>query len=145
VAFARVAQGDDHAPAHQPEIAGVDRDRHIGQATDRAIEDARGQNLERALAGPLAARRVDDVVALAKLGQEGADQFGRVLKVAVHQHDGVAASGVEPGGRRDLVAEIARQRDYPQVPVGGRGRQELRQRVVPAAVVDADQLPGRGR
>jgi len=145
VPLACAAQGDDHAPAHQPEVAGVDRDRDVRQAADRAVEDARGENLERTFAGPPAARRIDDVVAVAEFGQEVADQFGRILEVAVHQHHRVSTRRVESRGGGDLVAEVARERDHAQVRVGGRRDQQPRQRVVAAPVVDADQLPGGRR
>jgi len=143
--LARVAQRDDDAPAHEAEIAGVDRYRNVRQAPNRAVKDARRDDLERALARAPAARRVHDVVALTEFGEELSDQLGRILKVAVHQHDRVAAGGIEPGRRRDLMAEVARQRDHAQPRVVGGGSQQLGQRVVAAAVVDADELPRRRR
>ncbi len=112
---------------------------------DDAVEQRRGEQLEAALAGAPAARRVDDVVAVAKLGEEVVDQLGRVLQVAVHQHDRVAARRVEPGGRRDLVAEVARERDDAQVRVGVGRAEQLLERRVAAAVVDQDHLVRGGR
>ena len=36
------------------------------------------------------------------------DDFGRILQIGVHDDDRAAGGVVEPGGDRDLMAEIAR-------------------------------------
>jgi len=145
VPLARVAQRADDAPAHQPEVAGVDGDRDVREPPDDAVEERGGEQLEAALAVPAPARRVDDVVAVAELGQEVVDELGRVLQVAVHQHDRVAARRVEPRRRRDLVAEVARERDHAQVGIAVGRVEQLLERGVAAPVVDQDQLVRGGR
>ena len=68
------------------------------------------------------------------------DDLGRVLQVGVHDHDRVAVRVVHARGDRQLVAEVAREREQldPRVPLGAGGRP--RRRAVPAAVVDEEQL-----
>jgi len=79
MAFGRAFEGVDDAAAHQTKIAGVDGDGNFGDAFDCAIENASGEQLERALAFARSAHGIDDVVALAIFREEGIDEFGRVL------------------------------------------------------------------
>jgi len=145
VPLARALQREHDAPAHQPEIAGVDRDRNVREAAYDAIERRRGEDLEAALAGARLARRVHDVVPGAKAFDERADQFGRILQVAVHQHDRIAPGGIDPRRCRDLVAEVARERDHTQMPVAFEPVEQEHARRIAAAVVDRDHFVGRRR
>ena len=84
---------------------------------------------------------VDDVVALAPVRDELRDQLGRVLEIAVEQHDGVTGRDPHPGGERALRAERAGVVDRRRRS-GSRCR-ELGQHlagVVGRAVVDEDDL-----
>jgi hypothetical protein len=87
-----------------------------------------------------AAHPVDDVAAGAPLGDQLADQLGRVLEVGVDRHHRVAAAVVDAGGDGRLVSEVARQLDHlhPRVLLG-----EVAQELagpVGGAVVDQDEL-----
>jgi len=140
VAFARLAQCVDDAPAHETEIAGVDGDRDVGEPANDAVERRRGQNFEAAFAAAPTAGGVHDIVAGPIALEKVTDEFGRVLQVAVHEHDGVAAGRVQAGRGRDLMAEISRQREHAQVRVDPRGGDELLTGGVAAPVVDADDF-----
>ena len=61
----------------------------VRRAND-AIKRGRRPKLEARLAAASAARCVHDVVAGAKMREELLDEFGRVLKVAVHEYHGIA-------------------------------------------------------
>ena len=122
----------DHAPRHQPEVAGVHRNVDRRHAADEAIEQRRRRALEPGLAVARAALGVDDVEALAVFFVERRDQLGRILQVGVHDHDGRAAAHVDAGGNRDLMAEVSaevhrldvtdrRSPDRECAPTSGRG------------------------
>ena len=66
-----------------------------------------------------------------------------MLQVGVHDHHRPAASVVEPGGDRDLLAEVAAERDRSDARVAGIARSDGRKRPVLAAVVHEQDLPGR--
>src|SRR5437588_7718186 len=62
--------------------------------------------------GARAARRAHYLGAVAPRGDERGDDFGRVLQIRVHRHDGICAARVcEAGGERGLEAEVARELD----------------------------------
>jgi len=145
VPLARALQHLHDAPAHQPEIARIDGDRDVREASHDPVERRRREYLEAALARAPPAGGVDDIVAGAEALDERADQLGRVLQVAVHQHDRVAARRVDAGGRRDLVAEVARERDDPQVRVAFEPVEQEPARGIAAAVVDGDHFVRRRR
>ena len=71
------------------------------------------------------------------------DQLGRMLQVAVHQHDHVARRRLQAGGHRGFLAEVAREADRLEVAVAGTQRGDARVRVVAATVVYADDVPVR--
>ena len=68
-----------------------------------------------------------------------------MLEIGVHGHDGVAARVGHAGGERDLLAEVARERDHLHGLVLLGEAREHEQRVVAAAVVDEDHLPAIAR
>jgi len=145
VPLARALQYLHDAPAHQPEIARIDGDRDAREAAHDAVERRRREDLEAALARAPMARGIDDIVAGAEALDERADQLGRVLQVAVHQHHRVAARRVDAGRRRDLVTEVARKGDHPQVRIAFERVQQQPACGVAAAVVDGDHFVGCGR
>ena len=53
----------DNLAVHQAEVAGVERDVHVGDVVDEAIEDQRRQLLETTFALALAAYCVDNFMA----------------------------------------------------------------------------------
>ncbi len=105
-------EGVERAARHQPEVAGVEWDRRVGDAIEHAIEGRGGGELEHALAVALAADRIDHVGALRRHRRPHVgEQLGRVLEVGVDDQDLLARAQIEPGGERELVAMVARQVD----------------------------------
>src|SRR6185369_2061867 len=51
----------DHAPAHQAEVAGVGRNRRVGDAVDYLVTEIRNQLLEPGFSLPAPALRHDDI------------------------------------------------------------------------------------
>jgi len=117
--FANCFERVDHAARHQPEIAGVDRDRDFGQPLRRAVEEPRGPNLEAALALAFAAHGIYHVEAGLPALDHRRNQLGRILQIRIDQHDRIAARDVESRGRRELMAEVAREPHDDESRVGG--------------------------
>jgi len=133
----------DNPPAHQPEVARVDGDRYIRQAPNDAIKRARRYELERPLAFARAPRRINDVVAFSPAFQKRTDQFGRILQIAVHQHDRIPPRGIDARRRSELMAEVPRQVDDDDLVVRQCKVAKPQQRCVARAVVHQDQLVTR--
>ena len=114
--------------ARQPRDEGVGRPRR---------QAARHQGVL-ALAPPAG----DDVVAFVELGEQHRDVGRIVLQIGVERHDDVAARGVEAGGHRRRLAEVAREADDAQLRAAGGGRAQKLGRLVAAAVVDEQDLDG---
>ena len=139
--FGQAQERVERAPAHQPEIAGVERDRRVGDAVEQAIERRRRRLLEERLAVALAAHGIDDVGLLRRhLRAHVAEQFGRVLQVGVDDQDLLARAQIEPRGQRELVAVVARQVDRDQPRVLRRQPLHDRPAVVLRPVVDQDEF-----
>ena len=150
VALAHRQQRVQRAAVEQPEVARVGLEVDLRELAEEPVEPRRGGELEGGLALALLAHHVDDVGALAPLGDHVGDQLGRVLQVGVDHRDGVADGVLEAGGQRRLVAEVAREVHDAHARVGGGEPVEDLGRAVGAAVVDDDQLEveardGRGR
>ena len=128
------------AAVEQAEVAGVGLEVDLGELVEQLVEPRGGGELEGGLALALLAHRVDDVGALAPLGDHVGDQLRRVLQVGVDHRDDVADGVLEAGGQRGLVAEVARQVDDAHARVGGGDPVEQLGRAVGAAVVDEHQL-----
>ena len=151
--FGQRQQRIERAAAHQAEVAGVQRDRRIGDAIEHAVEGGGGGFLEDRLAVALAAHRIDDVRLLRRHRRAHVgEQFGRVLQIGVDDEDLLARTQVEPRGQRELMAVVARQVDRDDARVGGGQALHHRPAVVAAAIVDQDDLmivahrrPCRGR
>ncbi len=90
--------------------------------------------------GPAGPDRIDDVVSFAVAGPERGDRLGRVLEVAVHDEHGLAPGLGQAGRDRDLVAEVPRQREPEEPPVGHVRLDDLGPRAVARAVVDEQDL-----
>ncbi len=139
--FGERQQRVERAPRHQAEVAGVERNRRVGDAVEEAVEDRRRRLLEQGLALALAAHGVDHVGLLARHQRAHlAEQFGRVLQVGVDDEDLLARAEVEPGGERELVPVVARQIDRDDVRVRCRQRLHRRPARVARAVVDEHDL-----
>jgi hypothetical protein len=127
---------DDREPAHVVDVA-LARGAH--EIVGREAGDAAEQ--QRLLA--LLAHALDEVVALADLLDELRHLLGRVLQVAVHDHDVPAPRMLDAGVDGRALAAVARQEDPDEVGVAGRQlADDLRGRVR-AAVVDQHDLVAR--
>ncbi len=131
----------ERAAAHQPEVAGVDRNVDLGRARQQPVEAMRCRPLERRLARAARADAVDDVRAFVShhfhhLGQK----LRRVLEVGVDDQDRIAAAEVETRRERELMAMIARQVDRDDVDVLRRHLAHHRPAIVARAVIDEHDL-----
>lgn len=113
--LAHAPKGQDGAAVDEAKVAGVERQRHLRQGVDEAIECARRPKLEGGFAVAGGADPVDNLVAFAPLCDHLGDHFRRILQVGVDQHDGVAIGVIEASGDGDLVAEVARQKNDPNM------------------------------
>ena len=87
---------------------------------------------------------MDDLHPGAPLRDHLRDQFGRVLQVGVDDDHGLAAAVPQTGEDRRFLAEVAAERETPDPWFTGRESTEALEGVVPAAVIDHEDLPGRG-
>ncbi len=90
VALAHRQQRVERAAVEQAEVARVVLQLDLGELVEQRVEPARGAELEARLARPLLADGVDDVAARPPVVEHRRDQLGRVLKVGVEHHHGVA-------------------------------------------------------
>jgi hypothetical protein len=73
------------------------------------------------------------------------EQLWRILEIGVDDHHCITAGVFEPGGRRDLLAEVPRQPEATHTRVS---RAQLVQQhcgIVAAAIIDVDELEPRVR
>src|SRR5579883_2883473 len=141
--FQRQLQRLNDATAHQPEIPGVDGYRDVCEAAHDAVECSRGHELEGSFPLAGASDGVDHVVALAPTFEEGLDQLGWILQVAVHQHDRIAPRYVEAGRRCNLVPKVPGEVDDNDFMVGQGQVSKPYQRPVARAVVHQHELVTR--
>ena len=95
----------------------------------------RPQESRRALRRPLATS-----YAALDGGEQAGDVLGRVLEVAVHRHDDLAARPREPRVHGRVLAEVPLEPDGAHAGVAGVQALELGERPVRRPVVDEDQL-----
>src|SRR5439155_1577517 len=95
-----------HQTIQQAKVTDTLRHRGARQAVEEAVVEASRRPLEPSLRAANY-HAIDDVVAFAPQGDELLEHLGWVLKVGVHDHNGVTAGQVDPGGECDLVAEVA--------------------------------------
>ena len=108
VALGHGEEAIERLAVDQAEVAGVAGNRRFGERAGEAIEEVGGHKLEAAFAAARRALGANDVIALLPSGDQRMDDFGRILQIGVHDDDRAAGGVVEPGGDRDLMAEIAR-------------------------------------
>ena len=111
VALRHGEQQVEDAPRDQPEVTGVGRDLHVGQAADQAIEGRRGGALEQALPVALATLAVDHVCSLVDHLHHVDQQLGRILQVGVDDQDALAPANRQPGRQGELVPMVSHQPD----------------------------------
>ena len=117
---------EDDSPGHEPEVAGIGRDLHVGDFVDHLVAAAGDELLDPRFAGAGAALRQDDVVALPPLFDHLMDELGRVLQIDVHDDDGVAARIVHAGERGHRLAEAAGElEEFDPVVLGALGEDNV--------------------
>jgi hypothetical protein len=140
VLFRHPVQLVQHAAAHQPEVAGVERDLEVGDAVQQPIEQRGCHQLERGFSTPLAALAVDDVRAFIHQPHHVGQQFRRVLQVGIDDQDAFAAADRQAGGQRQLVAVVARQEHGHHPRVGGAELAKDEPGAIRRSVVHEDDL-----
>ncbi len=93
--FRHAVEDVEHAPRHQPEIAGIDRHVGIADALHQPVEQSGRAALEHGLAFPLTAEPIDDVGFGAvhqppHLGKK----LRRILQVGIDGEDALAPAGI---------------------------------------------------
>ncbi len=129
----------DSTPPVSVEGAAEVRDLDAGEAAQHPVDQPRGERAsQRVLAcAPPPARHV--VAGLYRLDEPGY-VLGRVLEVAVHRHDDVAAGTRQPRVHRRMLSEVALEAHRPNARIGAVQTLERRKGPVGRAVVDEDQL-----
>jgi len=94
-----------HAAVEEREVAGVQRDLHVGGRPEGAVEGLVGDLQEPARLA-LHPHPVDDVVAFLPLLVKGLDDLRWVLQVAVEQHDRVAGGRLHPARERSREPKL---------------------------------------
>ena len=79
-------------------------------------------------------------MAVQPFGEKLGNQLRWVLQVGIDGNDRGATGMVEAGGQRDVLAEVARQANDLDRGVALAPGEQLGDRCIPAAVVDADDL-----
>jgi hypothetical protein len=139
--FRQRQEGVERTPTHQPEVAGVERDRRVGDTVEDAVEDGGGDLLEDRLALAPAADGIDDIGLLGlHRPAHVAEQFGGILQIGVDDQDLVARAEIEARGQRQLMAMIARQVDGHEMGVVGGKPLHHRPAAIPRPVIDEQQL-----
>ncbi len=115
-------------------------DRHAGEAAQHPVDQPRGKRPAPGVttSDPAPAR---DVRAAVDSRDELRDVLGRVLEIAVHRHDDVAARADEPGVHRRMLAEVAPKAHGPYAPVCGMEPLQLGEAAVRRPVVHEHDLP----
>ena len=140
-ALAHTVHGVDGLAVEQAKVARSFRQHGAAQPPEGGVEEPREETVRQAVGVPVDAPAIDHVGALAPVPDEVGDQLGRMLEVGVHEHGGVAGRVGEPGCRRDLLAEVAAERDRLEARIASVERPQHRHRAVRGAVVDEDRLP----
>ena len=129
------------APAHQPEVAGIDRDVDPRDPGEQAIEGLGRFLLEAGFAGAAAPQAVDDVGAFPRHHLvHRRQQFRRILQIGIDDQHEVAAHGGKPRRQRQLMAVVAGEPDRDDVAVFRREFVDQLPGVVGRAVIDQNQL-----
>ena len=131
----------DDTTREQGEVARVERQPHVGERGEEAVEEVVA-GAESPVLLAVRAPCVDDVEPRQVDVDEPGDLLGRILQVAVHHDDDVPGGVVERGGQRRLVAEVPGEGQADDAGVGSGGGGDQLEGGVRAAVVDEDDLVG---
>ena len=134
----------DDLTIHEAEVARVGRNGSARYAMDESIKNFCAPEFERALARPLGALRVGDVITFLPAREHRLDQFRRILQVGIHDHDRITRGVFESGGGGNLLPEIARETQAAHARVGARQLVQDARGFILAAVVHEDELERAG-
>ncbi len=143
--FAQPAHRQNHSAVHQAEVTGVERDVHIGDIADQAVEGRRRPQLEFCLTLALGAHCIGDIVPFAPLFDHAQQHLGRILQIGVHHDHSIAIGIVKTGRNCDLMAEVTAEVEHLDAIIA---HIQFRQHVdaaVRTAVVDEDHFPALAR
>ena len=129
-----------HAPVDEAEVAGIERNRVGAHPVEQAVIHAGGELFEQRFALTLQALSIDDIRAPLPLLHHLRNQLRRVLQVDVDDDERAAAGGVHAAGYGELMAKIAGEGEHAHLRRPGGYLSQNFQRVIPAAVVDIDDL-----
>src|ERR1043166_923247 len=131
---------------HEAEVAGVERDVHIGGPGQQPVEQRRRSGLEGRVAAATAPLAVDDVGRrlLHQLVHRD-DEFRGILKVVVDDEDEIAPDKGQTGRKGILVAVVARKLYADHVRILRSERLDALPRLIARAVVDQDDFILLGR
>ncbi|BCS53003.1 hypothetical protein GSbR_09880 [Geobacter sp. SVR] len=131
-----------HRPVDQAEIAGVDRDVHIGHLLHQAVEEGCAEFLEKGLTLPLPPFAVDDVIPLFPACDHLGNDLRRVLEIRIDYDHGLSLRIIHPCRYGGLMAEILGKFDDFYGAVASAQIVQDREGPVGTAVVDEDDLVG---
>ena len=117
VALRHAREHVDHHAVEQAEVAGLPRERHLGHPVDESVIDLAREQLEPGLPRSVHPHAVDDLEALLPFLDHLRDHLGRILEVGVDDHHEVAARVIDSCAQCDLMTEVPRQVDDPNVVV----------------------------
>src|SRR3984893_14682922 len=136
VAILEVVDDIDSRAIEQHKIRASGLDVDVADRIEHAIEQTRRETLRpRILLGHIEALRDDDARAPPPFRDQGRHHLGRMLEVAIHQDDRLAARMAQPRAESRLMAEIAREGDVAHTLVALRQRLDLGKSAVGRAVV----------
>ena len=137
--FRRLFQAVDHPPRQHRKVSGVDRQAHRRERSERPVEQ-KVTGTKQPTFFPLNPLGVHDIEPLPLFVEEHGDRLWRILQVAVHDHHEIARHVIERRRNRNLVPEVARQRNrHDSRILRGCVRQHL-EGPIPAPIVDKHEL-----
>ena len=139
--LADAVQGIDGFAIDQAEIAGTIGQFGAAQRLEDAVEQSRRDPHDGRVRGAIAALAISHVVAFVPAGYQIGDGLWRVLQVAVHDDDAVAAGMLQTGRDSNFLAEVAAEGDRLVAGVAAIYLAQHRKRPVGRAVVDNERFP----
>ena len=142
VALGQLPQRRHRARRQQAEVAGVLGDLLARAPVDQRVEAMHGEPSRKQFIVAMRLGGIDHVVAaIDPVADQLLDQVGRMLTVAVHEHDRAAPGMVQSRHQGGFLAEIARQRHHLNVERIGLERPRRSASVASVrAVIDIDDL-----
>ena len=118
---------------------------HIGQGIDDPVKSGGGDVLDQACGLILRPHHADDPAALLKFPHNLRQAFRRMLQVSIHADDAISVRIVDARDHGRLMAKVAGEGYHLHLLVPSRILSQNREAVVPAAIVDKQELiiPGK--